>query len=349
MKRTRNLFLIQCSPECGPQVLNSLKFKGLANNPPGRILTTSLVQEAFKHNRSVVALKDDFMGLPNHNIVNVIHVEDKNYVFSDNIPFLYRSKDDNYATQFARLAEKFGYDIGDMKSDTPDVDSPDSASCAYCRYLSGSSGDNTRIMYKSENFFVFPTLGQIREGYLLIIPYNHILSIGKMNPEVYEEFSNVLTDCEYLLKLTYGCSHVIVWENGSGNTAKGKAKDSIVHAHVHVCPSLITSDMIKDHLGLKFDRIQLSDLPLYSEDPYLLVRAENQKQWDICCAKDVYIPRQYVRQIIAEEIGFTGEEWNWRYFPFTDKMISTVENVTKAAIENWNSLPDRIKKNIVLE
>ena len=251
MRRTRNLFLIQCMPQNGSRILNNLKFKGLVNNPPGRVLTSSMVQEAFKYNRSVVALKDDFMGLSHPNIVNVIHVRDKSHIFSENIPFIYGTEDDDIATQFAKLAEKFGYDIGDMKSDTPDVDSPDAGSCAYCTYLGGYMGDNTRIMYKTENFFVFPTLGQIREGYLLIIPYEHVLSLGKMDPAVHEDFMNTLEDCEYLLKLAYGVSHVLVWENGSGKSAKGKAKDSIIHAHVHVCPSSITSEDIKGSLGLR--------------------------------------------------------------------------------------------------
>lgn len=349
MKRTRNLFLIHCSPEYGPRILNSLKFKGLENNPPGRVLTTSLVQETFKNNRSLVALKSDCIGLSHPNSISIVHVRDKSDVFSDDIPFLYNSEDVNYATQFASLAEKFGYDVGDMKSNTPEVDSPSSASCSYCTYLKGYMGDNTRIMYKSKNFFVFPTLGQIREGYLLIIPFEHVLSIGKMDPEVYEDFQNVLLDCEYLLNLTYGCSHVLVWENGSGSSAKGKAKDSIVHAHVHVCPSMITSDKIKKHLSLSFDRINLNSLPLYSEDPYLLVRAEEHDKWDICSAKDVYIPRQYVRQLIAEEIGLGEGQWNWREFSFSSKMYATVESVNKAVIQNWNFLPNRIKQNILLK
>ena len=349
MKRTRNLFLIQCSPTIGSRIINSLKFKGLVNNPPGRILTTSLVNEAFDYNRSMVALKDDFLGWSLPNIVNIIHVKDKSHIFSDNIPFLYDNPNDDYSEQFARIAKKFGFDVGDMKSNTPDVDSPSILSCAYCNYLKEDTVNNTRIMYQSKHFFVFPTLGQIREGYLLIIPFEHVLSIGKMDTSVYEDFLNTLEDCEYLLNLAYGSSHVLVWENGSGSSAKGKAKDSIIHSHVHVCPSSITSDMIRDHLGLKFDRIDINSLPLYSEDPYLLVRAEDKTKWDICSAKDVYIPRQYVRQLIAEELSLPEGQFNWREFYFTDKMKATVDTVTEAAIKNWSILPNRIKQNILLK
>ena len=84
-----------------------------------------------------------------------------------------------------------------------------------------------------------PSIGQFINGYLLIIPKAHVMSMAEFSKELIDEFNIVLEDVIAILKLTYNFSDILVWENGTGNSGKGKAKDSVVHCHVHVAPSLL--------------------------------------------------------------------------------------------------------------
>lgn len=344
MKRTRNLFFLTGSPQNTSIVLSKLRFKGMLVYPYGVKVTNTLVETAYSNNKSVACSKTDYMGTS----TDAIEIKIANHSSPDSgseLQTIYID-DDNIASQFAKIADSLDCDIGDHKSNSSGLTgTPTIADCAYCRYLSGYAADNERTIYESKNFFVIPTIGQFITGYLLIIPYEHVMSNAELDASRLEEFKLVLKDIEYLLKLTYSASNVLVWENGSGNGGVGKAKDSIVHSHVHICPSNYTSEKIMEVSGFPFETISLENLKNYKEHSYLLVRTPNYNLWKINNNPDLYIPRQYVRQLVAEEYGLTGDSWNWRTHHFSEKMYQTVEDIKSALKHNWDILPERVKNN----
>lgn len=345
MKKTRNLFILTGSPKDTSLVLNELRFKGMLAYPYGVKITDTFVQNAFKNNKSVVCSKDDYMG----NLDAIIRIDvvphASSVLIEKQLQTIFVS-DGNIANQFADIANALDCDIGDHKSNSSGLNgTPTVSNCAYCRYLAGFPADNERTVYESKSFFVLPTVGQFITGYLLVIPYEHVMSNAELDSQKLEEFKIVLQDMEYLLKLTYNASNVLVWENGSGNHGIGKAKDSIVHSHVHICPSQYTSEKIMEVSGFPFETITLENLKDYKEHSYLLVRTPDHNVWKINNNPDLYIPRQYVRQLVAEEYGLPGESWNWRTHHFSEKMYQTVEDIKAALQRNWNVLPERIKNN----
>lgn len=344
MKKTRNLFILTGSPEDTSLVLNDLRFKGMLAYPYGVKITDTFVQNAFKNNKSVACSKDDYMG--KLDTVIRINIATHASFTVDNKAQTIFVDDTNIATQFAKIAESLNCDIGDHKSNSSGLSgTPTVKDCAYCRYLAGFPADNERTVYESENFFVLPTVGQFITGYLLVIPNEHVMSNAELDTKALEEFKQVLQDVEYLLKLTYNASNVLVWENGSGNGGVGKAKDSIVHSHVHICPSQYSSDKIMEVSGFPFETITLDELKNYKEHSYLLVRTPDHNVWKINNNPNLYIPRQYVRQLVAEEYGLPGESWNWRTHHFSEKMYQTVEDIKSALQQNWDILPERIRNN----
>lgn len=344
MKRTRNLFILVGSPTDLSIVLGTLNFKGLISNDYGMTITKKQIKEAFSKNKSVVCAADDYPGeIPQDAvIINVMRSTGANCLV--NAPIILADLAD-VANQFATIVDKLGYDIGDHKSNSSGLNgTPRIENCVYCRYLAGDVGINERTLYKSKNFFVMPASGQFVTGYLLIMPFAHVMSNAELEPEVLKEFEEVLEDIEYILKLTYG-KEVLVWENGSGHSGIGKASDSIVHDHTHIATSNLTSGDIQRISGFKFDEITLDELSGYKENSYLLIRTPDKHHWWINNDPRLYIPRQYVRQILAEEYSVAGDLWNWRIYPFRDKMHQTVVDIQKALQENWSNLPARIQEN----
>ena len=347
MKKTRNLFLLVGSPEDIMSALEAIQFKGLITNGYLHPLLPEFVQKVFDCNKSVVGSHDDFVGkIPEDAIIVNVVPTARSHVCSSR-QTIYLGDTESIAKQFEKIADSLGLDIGDHKSNSSgSTDGPTKKDCAYCQYLDGNIQKNERTVYRSENFFVIPTLGQFITGYLLIIPYQHIMSNGELSREHLEEFQIVLSDIEYIIKLAYpDAKGILVWENGSGTSGKGKAKDSLVHSHVHVAPSGLTADEIKDMAGFHFDELGIMDLPNFKEHSYLLMRCPDKERWLINNDPKVYIPRQYVRQLIAEEYNIPGDAWNWRTHPFEEKMHETIRDISSALQENFSKLPERIRNN----
>ena len=344
MKRTRNLFILVGTPTELSIVLGTLNFKGLISNDYGMSITQEQISEAFAKNKSVACAANDYPGEIPKDAIIINVVRSTGAICRLNAPIILVDLPD-VASQFARIADKLGYDIGDHKSNSSGLNgTPTIKDCVYCRYLAGDVGINERTIYRSKNFFVIPATGQFVKGYLLIMPIAHIMSNAELDEASLTEFKEVLSDVEEILRLTYG-KDVLIWENGSGHSGIGKAKDSIVHSHVHIAPSNLTTDDIANVSGYPFTEIRLEDLQLYNQNSYLLVRTPDKEHWIINDDPALYIPRQYVRQILAEEYGVLGDMWNWRTYPFVDKLHQTVVDIQQCLSKNWENLPTRIKEN----
>ena len=348
MKKTRNLFLLVGSPEDIMSALEAIQFKGMITNGYFHPLLPEFVQKVFDCNKSVIGSCDDYVGkIPDDAVVITVVPTARSHVCSSR-QIIYLGDPESIANQFEKIADDLGLDVGDHKSNSSgSTDSgPTKKDCAYCQYLDGHTQRNERTIYRSENFFVIPTLGQFITGYLLIIPYQHIMSNGELSSEHLEEFQLVLDDVEYLLKLAYPeAKGILVWENGSGTSGKGKAKDSLVHSHVHVAPTSLDANKIKEMAGFHFDELGIMDLPNFKEHSYLLMRGPDKETWLINNDPKVYIPRQYVRQLIAEECNIPGDAWNWRTHPFEDNMHQTIDDIICALQKNEAQLPEQIRNN----
>ena len=339
MKKTRNLFVLTGSAQDVQTTLGHIDFKGITVLPPDR-LTFEGINEVFMNNKSVVCTQ-----FPKSNISKPIVIHIVNSSEYDHIDNHINLAIGNIEKQFESIANKLNCDIGDHKSNSSGISSaPSKSDCAYCQYLNNNNKRPERTIYSSEHFFVMTTLGEFIPGYWLIIPYEHVMSNAELDFSTQKELLTVIEDVSYLLNLTYGSSNFLVWENGTGNSGRGKAKDSVVHAHTHISPSTLTAQKIERLSGFNFEKISTGDLSKYNQHSYLLIKDGNNT-WRISNNPNVYIPRQYIRQLVAEEYGIPGEQWNWRKFPFYEQMAKSYNDMVDAIKKNWNNLPDRIKQN----
>lgn len=328
MDKTRNLFIVQPipgkeTPEAKAELLGKLQFKGLT------VLDTpnvSKIEDAFKNNKSVVCFassKDTVISS-----------------FGNSIPVQLDPACD-IVQQFQEITTSHHCDIGDHVSNSSGLKGiPSKKDCAYCAHLISPQEDN---LYLGQSFFIFPTLGQFINGYLLIIPYEHVMSVAELDITQRREFLEVLADARYLLNLAYGCAYPLVWENGTGNGGKGKSKDSVVHAHVHVAPSHLNIRRIKELSGFPMSHTSIESLSAYGRHSYLLVQGNTESDWWVNDNPTLYIPRQYIRQLIAEDENVPGDNWNWRTHGFTEQRHQTNLDIYRALLKNWHQVPKRIK------
>lgn len=335
MKETRKIFMLVGRTNKIFRVLGQLQFKGTLLLF-GDELTEEDIQEIFQMNKSVICANAK---IPQRYESQTIKIYVGRISWGTE-PCICINGD--VAAQFQEIAENMNCDIGDHKSNSSGMQqSPTISDCKYCKFILHDD-DINRSIYQSKNFVVIPTVGEFITGYLLIIPKRHVMSLAEFNAEEKTEFTEVLSDVKTMLQMAYNTEDFLVWENGTGNGGKGKAKDSIVHAHVHVAPSNLNFQKIQEMSKFDFKKVSYEKLSNYGKHSYLLMQ-ENENFWRINDNPDLYIPRQYVRQLLAEEHGM-GDQWNWRNFPFYEKMTQTRLDISNGLSTHWKEINPRIKE-----
>src|SRR5712664_2596638 len=110
-------------------------------------------------------------------------------------------------------------------------DSPNSAHyhCEFCSEFSGSTDnvfytlyhDTTpdRCLLATRNFRVFPSIGQIVEGYLLIVPVHHYWALDELPTELADELAAICECARSIVSQNYG--RCISFEHGARGPANG--------------------------------------------------------------------------------------------------------------------------------
>lgn len=199
------------------------------------------------------------------------------------------------------------------------------------------------IVYESHNFYVVCELGALKPGYLMIVPKDHeYLSIAQIDdPFLYAEYEMVCEDIETILKGAFGREKEVTFmEHGSGPSGMTSHKKSIVHAHTHVVVDFTLKPKYLDAIQMK----PLDDLTQARNTHYFAykVGAHGQR---LCCYDDnVYVQRQYPRQVMAKELGLAPSQYNWRNFNFNENTHATLYRIWYFLKRNFNNLDKRIQR-----
>ncbi|KAB2945599.1 MAG: hypothetical protein MPEBLZ_03997 [Candidatus Methanoperedens nitroreducens] len=189
----------------------------------------------------------------------------------------------------------------------------------------------SRTIFDTKHFSVIASLGQIVEGYLLIISKEHYYSMAHITDDLYEELDILYSRTKLLLSNAYGPP--IIFEHGPMPIEKEKDVSAIGggscvdHAHLHFVPFPVSSTHIISYLRRRFSCRTISnfeELKIQAERniPYFFVETPKGERYIF----DVPFPppSQYLRQLLSNEIG-VPEKWNWRIHPETERILTTVK------------------------
>ncbi|MBU1975912.1 MAG: hypothetical protein KKG59_05910 [Nanoarchaeota archaeon] len=198
--------------------------------------------------------------------------------------------------------------------------------CPYCkefesRELIHNGETIKRILYETDNFVVFPALGCFIEGYLLIAPKQHYISVGTMPSSLVAEMEEIKNRVKNIITQEYG--EPVVFEHGpSAQMLKGVC--CIDHAHLHVVPFKMN---LHAHVSDHFQGSEISGLDQLKsagQKAYLFTEGDKQHVFLL----DAAIPTQLIRKIIAKEAGIT-EKWDWRTYPEIENLKKTITNLKR--------------------
>ncbi|MFH1637696.1 MAG: hypothetical protein ABIB71_04710 [Candidatus Woesearchaeota archaeon] len=200
--------------------------------------------------------------------------------------------------------------------------------CPYCKEFKKGFfefQDQTyrrHILCEKGNFVVFPSLGQIVEGYLLIASKKHYNGMGEVPKSLYPELESVCKKVREVLSNTYGSP--LFFEHGS--TLEKKGGCCITHAHIHAVPVQIDilEDLTENFDYRKMDSFEELQKEFKKGNPYLFYESNSKERY--LFEVNETIPSQYIRQIIAEKIN-KPERWDWRTYPGIDELVKTIEKL----------------------
>lgn len=240
--------------------------------------------------------------------------------------------------EFTDFCHKNGFECGEYR--TGEIFDTKKERCFMCELAKHRGFENLEkynqfvekpvdcIIYESENFYVVPELGALKQGFLMIVPKAHILSVAQFPEELMPEYYQVCEDVEEILLKTFDGKEVVFMEHGSGPSGKTSHKKSIVHAHTHVVVDFKLKEKYKNMIQMKV----CDDISVAKDVHYFSYQESSKGQLLIAMDPEVYVQRQFPRQIMAEELGFAPNQYNWRWYEFeeiTDATLFHINNMLK--------------------
>ncbi len=174
--------------------------------------------------------------------------------------------------------------------------------CVFCE----KRGSDKETIAETRNFLVFPTIGQIVEGYTLIIPKDHIRCFGAMPQELLDEYME--------LKLKLDAATIAAYQKPM-YFEHGIVGQTVYHAHMHCVPA--DTDIYYRLLGFHHRRINSElELPEVFHDygAYFFYDKRGQFAFDATRHLDFYqfgLYNMILRIALAEQLG-TPAAANWR-------------------------------------
>lgn len=249
-------------------------------------------------------------------------------------------------TDFPKLLDQHNIDVGDHTSHDSGNMVHSTNNCLLCKIRDRQTDETEHIVYETESFYVVPGTGAFFKGYLMIVPKKHVMSFALLSEEELNEFYSLLDDLRSILEGIYR-KKVFAFECGSGRTGAGKHETSIVHAHFHLAPTDMPVLQEVQKSGLHPALIDKMDLSKYGEYPYMLY-VDQDDNWFIASDPHDYYPRQHPRQVLANWMG-CYEVYNWRIYPFRERMDSIARKFRNFCHDNSSMLPEWVRSSVRYE
>lgn len=214
---------------------------------------------------------------------------------------------------------------------------PRATMCTMCDTLAAPTSECDRPVLDSGNFVVLPSLGSLVEGWLLILPKTHAISMGGLSSPLANEMLDLKDYLWSVLESTYGCA--VAFEHGPAapRRAVGCGVD---HAHLHLVP--VSFNVVRaaaPHLpeDTLWSRANWNSCRTAYETAvdYLYVE---QRRGDGQIAVGPGFPGQVLRRAIAGAIG-RAAEYDWRKHPQLDTITKTLRTLRR--LRSHTSLPLR--------
>lgn len=182
--------------------------------------------------------------------------------------------------------------------------------------------DINRIVYEDDSFVVTPPLGSFVDGYLMIVPKKHYVSISRLPLTIRNRFVELKSSISNIISENYGT--VAAFEHGDLDH-KHRSGSCIEHAHLHILPCQVS---LQHALRIKFDCIPIAGISdiwkLAPKFRYLYYERDNEGA--LLAKTTTNLPSQYFRRLIFAEMN-RADDWDWRNNLGKTHILNTIETL----------------------
>jgi diadenosine tetraphosphate (Ap4A) HIT family hydrolase len=180
----------------------------------------------------------------------------------------------------------------------------------------------TRRILLDGPFRVLPTLGQIAEGHLLIIPVQHLCAVADLPRALLHQLENLCQRVRSVLCGEYG--KCVFFEHGIRGAGSGGC--GIDHAHIHAVPVLadgVLRILTREFRGSSIHSLADIEGGVDKDSSYLFFEEASATRYVFPVNN---LPSQYMRRLVAESIG--KSDWDWQKCGREVELSSTVQRLS---------------------
>lgn len=190
------------------------------------------------------------------------------------------------------------------------------------------------ILFESEYFVAVPTKSPIVEGWLIVFPKQHYLSLADLPPSQLQELSQFSISVKHSIEQHY--SKCVMVEQGS--IAYGQPTGcGVDHAHLHIIPMDI------DTILYNVNQILETNAKHWLMDVSLASLPKIRKKYRPCyfyiadgATERLLIQRQFPRQLLRQAITHNSpneHSYDWNLFDYTTNLQQTIITLEKNGIK----------------
>lgn len=201
--------------------------------------------------------------------------------------------------------------------------------------------DVNRIIYETKHFVVFPCMGQIRVGHLLIASKKHINAIGSLSKGEFKELNNLLKRVKVFFESELGCG-LMCFEHGVINDDGSNGGCGVYHMHIHLVPAsrIEFNAMLEKIKGCSENRINYisgieeTSLFVKNRQTYILFSfSDNDDNMMVITNEKNKFVSQYMRMVCCDIIG--KETWDWRRIKGPETQLFQTLELGKAIFTDY--------------
>jgi diadenosine tetraphosphate (Ap4A) HIT family hydrolase len=205
--------------------------------------------------------------------------------------------------------------------------------CPFCVEIKHNSleiSNSNRIIFESDHFYLVPTLGCFIEGYCLFVPKRHVYSFCQLNYSESEELFKNFRMIKSTIETKFN-KDVIIFEHGAKSSALN-LHSCIDHAHLHIVPGVNKLLVLKYFIDICGKPVIVSSKiqeKYFEREDYLYLNYEDKHLYWTELSK---VPKQFGRIVCADILGIK-QFYNWRIYPFKEKMMDTKSTLKNEFVE----------------
>lgn len=193
-----------------------------------------------------------------------------------------------------------------------------------CRYCDLDQHESPVL--KTGAGIAVPSVGAMVEGWLIVFPSQHVLSLSELQANEWIAFAALADEASRRVQETYGPT--VRFEHGSGG-ANRLAACGVDHAHLHIVPlDIDVRQAIAEcdgDLG-RFNWTPVADRVQFERNSDYIFVSDSTGSWVTRASE---LPSQVVRRAIAKRLAV--REWDWKKRAALDVVAATRARLGAAA------------------